>query len=98
VGINHGSDHLWKFFLRVSSSSALVLKFEVEDSQIPIVSADLAAEDLAKTNALTYLRLEGYGHDKEIMCLEFCPSTVIACLSTGSCDLLLGLIFFLYVL
>jgi len=35
----------------------------VEDSQIPISSADLAAEELAKTNTLTYLRLEGYGHD-----------------------------------
>lgn len=35
----------------------------VEDSQIPIQSADLAADSLVKTNALTYLRLEGYGHD-----------------------------------
>lgn len=35
----------------------------VEDGQIPILSADLAAENLAKTNALTYYRLEGYGHD-----------------------------------
>lgn len=35
----------------------------VEDSQIPVLSADLAAQVLAKSNALTYLRLEGYGHD-----------------------------------
>lgn len=35
----------------------------VQDSQIPILSADIAAESLKETNALTYLRLEGYDHD-----------------------------------
>lgn len=35
----------------------------VEDGQVPVFSADLLAEGLAKTNMLTYLRLEGYGHD-----------------------------------
>jgi hypothetical protein len=44
-------------------SLPICLVHGVEDSQIPILSADLAAENLAKTNALTYLRLEGYGHD-----------------------------------
>ena len=34
----------------------------VEDNQIPIEGVDLIAEALAKTNSLTYLRLEGYGH------------------------------------
>jgi hypothetical protein len=38
----------------------------VEDHQIPIVSADLAAEVLKEANALTYLRLEGYGHDLDV--------------------------------
>jgi hypothetical protein len=44
-------------------SLPICLVHGVEDSQIPVLSADLAAESLAKTNALTYLRLEGYGHD-----------------------------------
>lgn len=35
----------------------------VEDCQIPVHSADLAAELLEEANALTYLRLERYGHD-----------------------------------
>ncbi len=35
----------------------------IEDNEVPILSADLAAEALAETNALTYLRLEGRGHD-----------------------------------
>ena len=35
----------------------------IEDNEVPILSADLAAEALAETNALTYLRLEGHGHD-----------------------------------
>lgn len=34
----------------------------VEDSQIPVQSADIAAEALGGSNALTYLRLEGYDH------------------------------------
>ncbi len=44
-------------------SLPIYLVHGVEDSQIPVLSADLAAESLAKTNALTYLRLEGYGHN-----------------------------------
>ena len=35
----------------------------VEDNKIPISSADLAAEALKESDALTYLRLQGYGHD-----------------------------------
>lgn len=44
-------------------SLPICLVHGVEDSQIPVLSADLAAENLAKTHALTYLRLEGCGHD-----------------------------------
>jgi len=44
-------------------SLPICLVHGVEDSQIPILSADLAAEVLRETHALTYLRLEGYGHD-----------------------------------
>lgn len=42
----------------------------VEDVQIPVLSADLAAEMLSKTNRLTYLRLEGYGHDLDIATVQ----------------------------
>lgn len=35
----------------------------VEDNKIPVSSADLAAEALKHPETLTYLRLEGYGHD-----------------------------------
>ena len=35
----------------------------VEDNKIPISSADLVAEALKESDALTYLRLQGYGHD-----------------------------------
>ncbi len=34
-----------------------------QDDQIPVASADLAAEILKENNALTYLPLEGYGHN-----------------------------------
>jgi predicted alpha/beta hydrolase len=44
-------------------SLPICLVHGVEDYQIPVFSADLAAESLEKTNALNYLRLEGYGHD-----------------------------------
>ena len=48
----------------LSEQSLLVcLIHGVEDNQIPVESVDLMAEALAKTNSLTYLRLEGYGHD-----------------------------------
>jgi hypothetical protein len=61
----------WASFLTAEEATAplnqqslpICLIHGVEDGQIPVVSADLAAEGLAKTNALTYLRLEGYGHD-----------------------------------
>jgi alpha-beta hydrolase superfamily lysophospholipase len=43
-------------------SLPICLVHGVEDFKIPVQSADLAAEMLSKTNALTYLRLEGYGH------------------------------------
>ena len=45
------------------NSLPIYLAHGVEDSQIPILSADLAAKNLKETNTLTYLRLEGYGHD-----------------------------------
>lgn len=44
-------------------SLPICLVHGVEDCQIPILSADLAADRLTKTNSLNYLRLEGYGHD-----------------------------------
>ena len=44
-------------------SLPIYLVHGVEDNKIPILSADLAAEVLIETKALTYLRLEGYGHD-----------------------------------
>ena len=44
-------------------SLPICLVHGVDDRQIPVLSADRASENLAKTNALTYLRLEGYGHD-----------------------------------
>jgi len=61
----------WASFLAAEEAAAplnqhslpICLIHGAKDSQIPVVSADLAAEGLAKTNALTYLRLEGYGHD-----------------------------------
>ncbi len=43
-------------------SLPICLVHGVQDNKVPVLSADLAAESLAKTNALTYLRLEGYGH------------------------------------
>jgi alpha-beta hydrolase superfamily lysophospholipase len=43
-------------------SLPICLVHGVEDFKIPVQSADLAAEMLSKTNTLTYLRLEGYGH------------------------------------
>jgi hypothetical protein len=67
-----GNTHKWWASFLVAEEAAMPLNQQslpiclihgVEDSQIPILSADLAAESLAKTNALTYLRLEGYGHD-----------------------------------
>jgi pimeloyl-ACP methyl ester carboxylesterase len=61
----------WASFLAAEEAAAplnqqslpICLIHGAEDSQIPVISADLAAEGLAKTNALTYLRLEGYGHE-----------------------------------
>ncbi len=44
-------------------SLPIYLAHGVEDSQIPILSADLAAKNLKETNSLTYHRLEGYGHN-----------------------------------
>lgn len=44
-------------------SLPIYLVHGVEDNKIPICSADRAAEGLKEANALTYLRLEGYGHD-----------------------------------
>jgi hypothetical protein len=44
-------------------SLPICLVHGVEDSQIPILSADIAAEALKDANAFTYLRLDGYGHD-----------------------------------
>jgi esterase/lipase len=44
-------------------SLPIYLVHGVEDNTIPVLSADCAAEGLKETNALTYLRLEGYGHD-----------------------------------
>jgi pimeloyl-ACP methyl ester carboxylesterase len=44
-------------------SLPIFLAHGVEDSQVPILSSDLAVEGLREKNALTYLRLEGYGHD-----------------------------------
>ena len=44
-------------------SFPIFLVHGVEDREIPVLSADLAAEILKKTGALTYLRLEGYGHE-----------------------------------
>ena len=35
----------------------------VQDSKIPVLSADLASDFLKKTNTLTYVRLEEYGHN-----------------------------------
>ena len=45
------------------NSLPIYLAHGVEDSQIPILSADLAAKNLKEKNTLTYHRLEGYGHD-----------------------------------
>ena len=61
----------WASFLGAEEAAAplnqqslpICLVHGVEDGQIPVLSADLAAESLAKTNALTYFRLERYGHD-----------------------------------
>jgi len=47
----------------IQHSLPIYLAHGVEDSQIPILSADIAAERLKETNALTYQRLERYGHD-----------------------------------
>jgi len=44
-------------------SFPIYLVHGVEDDKIPVLSADLAVEILEKTNTLTYLRLEGYGHN-----------------------------------
>ena len=44
-------------------SFPIYLVHGVDDNKIPILSADLVAEALIETNALTYLRLEGHGHD-----------------------------------
>ncbi len=44
-------------------SLPIFLVHGVEDDKIPVLSADLAAEDLRDGSAITYLRLEGYGHD-----------------------------------
>lgn len=35
----------------------------VQDNKVPVLSADLAVAVLKETNDVTYLRLEGYGHD-----------------------------------
>jgi hypothetical protein len=51
-------------------SLPICLVHGVEDVQIPVQSADLAAEMLSKTNVLTYLRLEGYGHDLDIAAVQ----------------------------
>jgi hypothetical protein len=44
-------------------SLPIYLAHGIEDNQIPILSADLAAKNLNETNTLIYHRLEGYGHD-----------------------------------
>ena len=44
-------------------SLPICLVHGVEDVQVPVESADLAAAMLSKTNTLTYLRLQGYGHN-----------------------------------
>jgi esterase/lipase len=44
-------------------SIPIYLAHGVEDNTIPVLSADCAAEALREANALTYLRLEGYGQD-----------------------------------
>ncbi len=44
-------------------SLPICLVHGVKDSRIPVSSADIAAENLSKTNALTYFRLEEFGHD-----------------------------------
>ena len=67
-----GNTYLWWASLLAADEAALPLNQHtlpiylvhgIEDSQIPVLSADLAAKNLKTTNALTYHRLEGYGHD-----------------------------------
>lgn len=65
----------WASFLSAEQAATLLsqraipicLVHGVEDIQIPVQSADLTADVLSKTNALTYLRLEGYGHDLDTL-------------------------------
>ncbi len=67
-----GNTYKWWASLLVADEASLFLNQNslpiylahgVEDSQIPVLSADLAAKNLKETNPLTYHRLEGYGHD-----------------------------------
>ena len=44
-------------------SLPIYLVHGIQDDKIPILSADLASDFLKKTNTLTYIRLEEYGHN-----------------------------------
>ena len=67
-----GNTYKWWASLLVADEAALPLNqlslpiylvHGIEDNQIPVLSADLAAKNLKTTNSLSYHRLEGYGHD-----------------------------------
>ena len=67
-----GKTYKWWASLLIANEASLALDQHslpiylvhgVEDSQIPVLSADLAAKNLKETNTLTYHRLEGYGHN-----------------------------------
>jgi hypothetical protein len=64
-------------------SLPICLVHGVEDYQIPVLSADIAAENLAKTNALTYLRLEGYGHNLDTADVQAAASHWLASILFG---------------
>lgn len=74
-----GNTYKWWASLLTSEEGALSLRQQslpiclmhgVEDVKIPVQSADLAAEMLSETNALTYLRLEGYGHHLDSVAIQ----------------------------
>jgi|SRR5579862_25857 len=67
-----GNTYKWWASLLAADEASMSLKqlsipiylvHGIEDNTIPVLSADYAAEALREANALTYLRLEGYGHD-----------------------------------
>ena len=67
-----GNTHKWWASLLSKSEASISLSelslpiylvHGVQDDKIPILSADLASDFLKKTNTLTYVRLEEYGHN-----------------------------------